>query len=90
MLKYFSFFGRAKRKEYWLTIVILFVIALLLQILFFPLLIFFAIPAVWINLAVTARRLRDAGWNPWLTLLLFAPVVNLAAWIAFGCLPSKK
>ena len=33
--------------------------------------------ATWLWLAVTARRLRDAGWNPWLTILVFSPAFGL-------------
>ena len=42
----------------------------------------FIVCANWIMLATTARRLRDAGWNPWLTLLVFSPAIGLVAVIA--------
>ena len=91
MKKYFSFYGRAKRKEYWtvtLGAIALVIFTSLLSIaILLPIVI---IPLVWLTLAVTVRRLRDARINLWFILLSFVPFVNLIAAIAWGYIKSKK
>lgn len=44
---------------------------------FLTVLLFTALPFIWIGITMTVKRLRDAGQPLWLTLLFFAPVVNL-------------
>lgn len=36
-----------------------------------------ALPFIWIGLIMTVKRLRDAGQPTWLTVLFFAPIINL-------------
>lgn len=43
----------------------------------------------WIYLAVAARRLRDMGWNPWISLTTVIPYLGIIPAIAIGALPSK-
>lgn len=38
---------------------------------------------------LSARRLRDAGYSPWLNLLVLIPVLGSIALIALWCMPSK-
>src|SRR5262245_43867944 len=38
---------------------------------------FLALPFIWLGLAMTVKRLRDAGQPTWIVALFFAPVVNL-------------
>ena len=38
---------------------------------------------------LSARRLRDAGYSPWLNLLVLIPVLGSLALIALWCMPSK-
>ena len=110
MKKYFSFYGRAKRQEYWC-------ISLLAIILSLPLLVseeimasvspfllydFLPLPlsyflwfvscvcGIWLDLAVTARRLRDIKMSCWYMLLILVPIVGVVAGIAWGCIKSKK
>lgn len=42
-----------------------------------------ALPFIWIGITMTLKRLRDLGQPLWLTLLFFAPIVNL---LFFGLL----
>src|SRR5437868_13866040 len=35
-----------------------------------------ALPFVWVGIALTSRRLRDAGLPPWLVVLFFLPAGN--------------
>lgn len=47
-----------------------------------------ALPFVWLGLATTVKRLRDAGQPVWLACLFFAPVVNLLFFGALCLMPS--
>ncbi|TWT38049.1 Polyketide cyclase / dehydrase and lipid transport [Posidoniimonas corsicana] len=47
------------------------------------------IPFVWIAVAMTLRRARDAGWTPWLCLLILVPVVNLVVMLALAAAPAS-
>ena len=42
----------------------------------------FALPFVALGTWLTLRRLRSAGWSPWLVLLFFMPLVNIAFFAA--------
>lgn len=57
---------------------------------FFLTLIAVSIPFVALGIVLTMRRLRDAGWSPYLSLLFFAPFVNLAFFLALVVVPSAK
>ena len=77
---FFSFRGRASRKQYWLTVLCvcgaLLLLALAAPLMNFagpilglfvlvPLMIASAVFALWTNLAVSARRLHDRGKSGW-------------------------
>src|SRR5271165_3361395 len=47
-----------------------------------------ALPFIWIGVTMTVKRLRDAGQPLWLTILFFAPVVNLLFFAVLCVLPS--
>jgi uncharacterized membrane protein YhaH (DUF805 family) len=49
---------------------------------------FVALPFIWLGLAMTVKRLRDAGQPTWLAALFFAPIANLAFFVALGLMPS--
>ena len=49
-----------------------------------------AMPFIWIGLAMTVRRLRDAGQPVWLTVLFFVPVVNIFLFFALCLLPPRE
>lgn len=46
-----------------------------------------ATPFIWIGLAMTVRRLRDAGQPVWLAALFFVPLLNVLFFLALCCLP---
>jgi hypothetical protein len=48
-----------------------------------------ALPFAWLGITVTVKRLRDAGQPLWLTLLFFAPFVNLLFFALLCVLPSR-
>ena len=96
MKDYFKFDGTAKRQEYWAVIVLSIVAyavgfivleggglgALIALVLF--------VGAFWAMLAVTVKRLRDAGLNTWWILAILIPYVGTIASIAFGIIGSKE
>lgn len=41
------------------------------------------------NLAISVRRLRDAGLSPWLILLQFVPIIGAIALIVMFCRPTQ-
>ena len=44
---------------------------------FLATLLFVSIPFVWVGVAMTVKRLRDAGQPVWLVVLFFVPYINL-------------
>ena len=97
MKEYFNFNGTAKRQEYWAVIIVSILayvagfIALegsgglgaLIAIVVF-------VAALWAMIAVTVKRLRDAGLNVWWILVTLIPYVGTVATIVFGCIGSKQ
>jgi uncharacterized membrane protein YhaH (DUF805 family) len=49
-----------------------------------------AMPFLWVGLAMTERRLRDAGKRVWLVVLFFVPIINLLFFLILCFLPSRK
>lgn len=56
---------------------------------FLLVLLLLAIPFIWVGVAMTIRRLRDAGRPLWLVSLFFIPFINLVFFIVLCVLPSK-
>jgi uncharacterized membrane protein YhaH (DUF805 family) len=56
---------------------------------FLLVLLLLAIPFIWVGVALTVRRLRDAGQPLWLVSLFFIPFLNLVFFIVLCALPSK-
>jgi uncharacterized membrane protein YhaH (DUF805 family) len=50
---------------------------------------FLALPFIWLGLAMTVKRLRDAGEPTWLAALFFAPIANVAFFLALSAKPSS-
>jgi uncharacterized membrane protein YhaH (DUF805 family) len=49
-----------------------------------------AMPFLWVGLAMTVRRLRDAGPPVWLVVLFFLPIFNLLFFVVLCFLPSRS
>ena len=49
-----------------------------------------ALPFVWVGVAMSVKRLRDAGQPLWLVILFFIPFINLLFFIALCFLPSRQ
>jgi uncharacterized membrane protein YhaH (DUF805 family) len=48
-----------------------------------------AFPFIWLGLAMTVKRLRDAGGPVWLTAIFFVPVANVLFLLALCFAPAK-
>ena len=97
MKEYFNFNGVAKRQEFWAVhIVSILVLVIAMAILesagaIGALVVLVAlVAALWAIIAVTVKRLRDAGLNTWWILAVLVPYVGTIATIVFGCLGSKE
>ena len=96
MKEYFKFEGTAKRQEYW-AVIVLSIVAYVAGFIvlesgalgaLIALIIFVA--ALWALIAVTIKRLRDAGLNTWWTLAILIPYLGTIATIVFGVIGSKE
>jgi uncharacterized membrane protein YhaH (DUF805 family) len=56
---------------------------------FLAILLITALPFIWVGITMTVKRLRDAGQTLALTLLFFAPVVNLLFFALLCLMPSQ-
>ena len=49
-----------------------------------------AVPFIWLGLAMTVKRLRDAGEPTWVAALFFAPIANLLFFLVLSLKPSAS
>lgn len=88
--------GRSDRSTYWLAvggnIALFFVVCVLDEIIGADcaLIGLLAIACVFPWLALSVRRVRDAGLSPWLAALNVMPPFAYVSLFVFGCLPSKQ
>ncbi|MBP3236276.1 MAG: DUF805 domain-containing protein [Bacteroidales bacterium] len=87
MKKYFSFSGRARRTEYWITYFVVSILGYVLEALsessdggvgIALLIVLLSVLIIWIGLAVGARRCHDLGHNGFWQLIPFYGI-----WMAF-------
>ena len=103
-VKSFVFGGNTKRSDFWLAnagqlIVIIFLLLLgfLLGALLgdsnnlslITFLVIYSFASIIPNLSIQARRLRDAGFNPWLLLINLVPYVGGLILFVMYLQPSK-
>ena len=92
---HFTFKGEASRQQYWATIAIVFVVIIIAGISMqysselAILIVVAAFASFWAMFAVTAKRCRDIGINPWWTLTILIPYINVIIGILFGCMKTK-
>ncbi|AVK80580.1 DUF805 domain-containing protein [Campylobacter fetus] len=86
-MNFFEFNGVSSRKEFWIPVLIN---AILLIFLFaIPIIGFLAIAVNLIgSIAISIRRLRDAGFNPWWFIISLLPFLGLFLIVMF-CYPTK-
>ena len=93
--KYAVFSGRARRKEYWMFVLINIIVALLLAgaaAVAKPLAILYLLYSLAVTipgLAVSVRRLHDTGHSGWWLLICFLPLVGAIALLVFMVLDSE-
>jgi uncharacterized membrane protein YhaH (DUF805 family) len=57
---------------------------------FLALLVFVALPFIWIGVVLTLRRLRDAALPLWLVFLFFIPLINLIFFAILAAIPGSR
>lgn len=96
--KYFTFSGRARRKEFWLVILFTWIVSLLLTGVDMVtglinaigpgvglLSLIFSLAIIIPSLAVGVRRLHDIGRTGWWYLIILIPILGIIALIVFWC-----
>ena len=83
----FNFSGRIGRGEFWAVTVPLSVVTV---VLFFigqsvpAILVIGLVPAAWIGLATSVKRLHDIGASGWWVLLNIVPIASLVMFLVLG------
>ena len=106
MEQYFKFDGSATRSEYWAVVliggVVGFTLALLGTLLLAAEIGAFAsvvgglilavtiVGTLWLSIATTMRRCRNAGINTWWTLAICIPYIGWIVSIVLGCLKTDE
>jgi serine/threonine protein kinase len=80
-IKYATFEGRARRKEYWYFVLFSFIINFLLALFFAPLSLISQLALLLPNIAVSVRRMHDVGKSGWFILI---PIYNLILFFTNG------
>jgi len=82
--KYADFNGRARRKEYWMFVLIYMVINVILAVLGMDIISMIVGLALIIpSISIGARRLHDTGRSGWWQLIYFVPLIGLIVMIVF-------
>ncbi len=48
-----------------------------------------ALPFAWVGVAITVKRFRTVGWPPWLWILFFVPIANVASFLVAAAWPER-
>jgi len=93
MKNYFDFKGKAKRQEYW-AVLIASIVAGIIGIVItetIPLVaLVVLVVTLWVYLATTVRRLRDADLHLAWIITVFLPYIATVAAIVFGIVGSAE
>ncbi len=82
--KYADFNGRARRKEYWMFVLIYMVINVILAVLGMDIISMIVGLALLVpSISIGARRLHDTGRSGWWQLIYFIPLIGLIVMIIF-------
>lgn len=95
---YFDFSGRATRTQFWMFVLINWIVSFVLGIvcgMFLKeqtaniIIAIYTLALLLPGLGIAARRLRDGGFSPWLLLLGFVPIIGWIILIILYIMPSK-
>ncbi len=93
---YIDFSGRATRTQFWMFVLVSFLVMVVLGILLGfvgsvgdTIMKIFQLALLLPSLGIAARRLRDGGFSPLWLLLMIVPVVGWLALLVMYVLPSK-
>ena len=95
---YFDFGGRATRTQFWMFVLINFIVGVVLGIvcaIFLKeqttslVIKIYNLALLLPCLGIAARRLRDGGFTPWLLLIGLIPVIGWIALLILYIMPSK-
>jgi uncharacterized membrane protein YhaH (DUF805 family) len=91
---YVGFAGRARRTEYWMFVLVNFVVELVLYLLALAahglifLYIIYGLAVLLPSLAVAFRRLHDIDRSAWWILIGLIPFVGWIVLLVFACIPG--
>lgn len=92
----FDFSGRSTVREFWMAVLFNIIAAVILGIIvaiISPLIFIswiYSVAAIIPGIALSIRRLRDAGYSPLLLLLALIPFVGGIVLIILCCMPTKQ
>ncbi|MBO4707078.1 MAG: DUF805 domain-containing protein [Elusimicrobiaceae bacterium] len=95
---YFDFSGKATRTQFWLFVLINFIVSFVLMLVCGIFLneqtakiisIVYGLALLLPGLGIAARRLRDGGFSPWLLLLGLIPFIGPIILLILYIMPSK-
>ncbi|WP_351122788.1 DUF805 domain-containing protein [Shewanella sp. T24-MNA-CIBAN-0130] len=82
--KYADFTGRARRKEYWMFILVYIIINIVFAVIGLDTISAIVSLALLVpSLSIAARRLHDTGRSGWWQLILLIPIIGLIVLIVF-------
>jgi uncharacterized membrane protein YhaH (DUF805 family) len=93
---YVGFQGRARRKEYWMFVVISFVISIILEVIQRVLHLgqllttLYSLAVLLPSLAVSMRRLHDTGRTGWWILIGLIPIIGTIILLVYMFLDSQE
>ncbi len=92
--RYVDFSGVTDRVGYWFFVLANFIVAIVIGIIagiigFTPLSYLYSLAVLVPSIAITCRRLRDAGYNPLLILLCLTGIGSIVV-LVFTCMPTKN
>lgn len=100
--QYADFSGRARRKEYWMFVLMNFIAGIILSVVdsmlgvavgegtIGVLSLIYTLALIIPSIAVSVRRLHDSGRSGWWLLICFVPLLGTIALIVFYCMDSEE